>query len=283
MNGGFVFIFVLFVVVAIAAAIYITLAASKRREDTGQPGSTVGIEFLVCATSMIAAIHSNSETVFTVLIVGAFVVAGIVGSINQMRARRNRSFELQLLTTQLGFDDFNPARDEEFAMGWGFLNRLARGEDRYAFNLLRGIYHEQRLFVFDYHYQTGSGKNRKDHYSTIFMLVCKEAFPQVTIKPENLLSRLAAAFDGEDIKFESAEFSKTFRVRSADKKFAYDVCNPQMMEYLLANRDLEVEIQGPAILLAFEPQLPVGQIEFNLQRLIEIRSRLPEYLFTQNT
>jgi len=58
------------------------------------------------------------------------------------------------------------------------------------------------------------------------------------------------------------------------------VCNPQMIEYLLANRGLQIEIQGPVILLAFEPQLPVGQIEFNLQRLIEIRSRLPDYLFT---
>jgi len=229
---------------------------------------------------MMAAAHNTGMTIVQVLMVTSFVVAAIVAAINRGRAERRRSFELQLMTTQLGFDDFNPARDEGFAMGWGFLNRLARGEDRYAFNLLRGIYHEQRLFVFDYHYQTGSGKNRQDHYSTMLMLVCKEVFPQVTIKPDNLLSRLAAAFDGEDIKFESAEFSRTFRVRSQDKRFAYDVCNPQMMEYLLANRDLEVEIQGPAILLAFEPQLPVGQIEFNLQRLIEIRSRLPEYLFT---
>jgi len=69
-------------------------------------------------------------------------------------------------------------------------------------------------------------------------------------------------------------------VRSPDKKFAYDVCNPQMIEYLLMNPGLQVEIQGPALLLVFEPQLPVGQIESNLQRLIEIRSRLPEYLFT---
>ena len=229
---------------------------------------------------MMAAAHSTGMTIVQVLMVTSFVVAAIVAAINRGRAERRRSFDLQLLTTQLGFDDFNPARDEGFAMGWGFLNRLAQGEDRYAFNLLRGIYHEQRLFVFDYHYQTGSGKSRKEHYSTMLMLVCKEVFPQVTIKPDNLLSRLAAAFDGEDIKFESAEFSRTFRVRSQDKRFAYDVCNPQMMEYLLANRDLEVEIQGPVILLAFEPQMPVGQIEFNLQRLIEIRSRLPEYLFT---
>ena len=69
-------------------------------------------------------------------------------------------------------------------------------------------------------------------------------------------------------------------MRSPDKKFAYDVCNPQMMEYLLKNPGLQVEIQGPVLSLVFEPQLPVGQIESNLQRLIEIRSRLPEYLFT---
>ena len=115
----------------------------------------------------------------------------------------------------------------------------------------------------------------------MLMFVCQEAFPGVIIGPENLLFQLAAAFDSEDIKFESAEFSRTFRVRSKDKRFAYDVCNPQMMEYLLANRDLRVAVQGPVIALAFTPKLPVKQIEFNLQRLVEIRSRLPEYLFTK--
>lgn len=69
-------------------------------------------------------------------------------------------------------------------------------------------------------------------------------------------------------------------MRSADKKFAYDVCNQKMMEYLLLNPYLQIEIQGPVISLAFEPQLPVAQVELNLQRLIEIRSHLPEYLFT---
>lgn len=206
-------------------------------------------------------------------------VAVIVWCLIQMRAERKRSRDLQLLATRLGFEDFNPGPDRGFATSWGFLNRLAQGTHRYAFNILRGTYHEHSLFVFDYHYQTGSGKSTRDHHYTMLMLVCKQAFPEVTIEPENLLFQLAAAFDSEDIKFESAEFSRTFRVRSKDKRFAYDVCNPQMMEYLLANRDLKVDIQGPAISLAFTPQLPVKQIEFDLQRLIEIRSRLPDYLF----
>ena len=139
-----------------------------------------------------------------------------------------------------------------------------------------------RCLFFDHHFKTGSGKSREEHFGTILMLIVKEAFPRVAIGPESLRAKIAAAFGvGDDIHFESAEFSRTFCVRSPDKKFAYDVCPPQMMEYLMANRGLEIEIQGPVISLAFEPQLPAGQVEANLQRLIEIRSRLPEYLFSK--
>ena len=106
-------------------------------------------------------------------------------------------------------------------------------------------------------------------------------FPDLTIRRENFFTKVAEVFGYQDIKFESAEFSKTFCVRSPDKKFAYDVCNTQMMEYLLANRDLSIEIENEVIALAFNTRLSVEQIESNLQRLVEIRSRLPEYLFTK--
>jgi hypothetical protein len=232
---------------------------------------------------MMARVSSSSPegNVIFMMTFGVMMVAAIVAAIRQKRAIRQRSSDLQTLAGRLQFDDFNPNRDEGFAMGWGFLSRLAQGQERYAFNILRGTYHEQALFIFDYHYQTGSGKSRQEHYCTLLMLVFKEAFPQLTIGPESLGEKIATAFGvGNDIKFESAKFSRTFCVRSKDKKFAYDVCNPQMIDYLLTNPGLQIEIQGPVILLAFESQLPVGQIEFNLQRLIEIRSRLPQYLFT---
>ena len=93
----------------------------------------------------------------------------------------------------------------------------------------------------------------------MLMLVFKEVFPQMTIGPESFGEKIATAFGVEDdIKFESAEFSRTFCVRSPDKKFAYDVCNAQMIEYLLANRDLHIEIQGPVLVLAFT-QLAAGR------------------------
>lgn len=232
-------------------------------------------------TSMIAAVHSPAGAVFQFLLVALFIVVAVVLGLGKRRAGRQRSVDLAILANRLGFESFKAVSDEEFALGWGFLSRLDKGSNRYAYNILQGKYHGHSLIVFDYHYQTGAGKNKNERYLTILMLVCREAFPKLTIGPEHLRDRIAEAFGLEnDIKFDSAEFSRIFNVRSPVKKFAYDVCNAQMIEFLLANRDLQVEIQGPVILLAFEPQLPAGKIEFNLQRLAQIRSLLPEYLFT---
>ena len=74
--------------------------------------------------------------------------------------------------------------------------------------------------------------------------------------------------------------SRQFCVRSADKKFAYDFCHGKMMEYLLANPDLSVEIEGPVMAIAFSHCLEPNQIPGNLQRLITLRTLMPEYLFT---
>jgi hypothetical protein len=197
-------------------------------------------------------------------------------------SRDLRSTSLQALADKLAFSSFSPDHDYEFVMSWNFLGYLSQGEDRYAFNILEGTYHDQKLFVFDYHFRFGPGEDDERFY-TMFMLIEQESFPQILIEresSEDIFSRAANLFTKNDIKFESAEFSRTYRVRSGDKKFAYDVCNPQMMDNLLSNGDLRIEIQGPVILLAHSPQVPVDAVELGLERLAQIRSLLPEYLFT---
>jgi hypothetical protein len=52
-----------------------------------------------------------------------------------------------------------------------------------------------------------------------------------------------------------------------------------MIEYLLSNRDLNVEVEGNALALAFNSCLSPDKIEENLGRLIQLRQFLPEYLF----
>jgi len=225
----------------------------------------------------------HTESFIGPLIAVVFVVVVAIGSIYGVIAARKRREGLFELAQRLNLS-FYPDPDYGFAERFGFLKKLAQGDNRYAFNVLSGTYQNHDVLAFDYHYQvTTHDKNgsHTTHYRFSFFISQMPAtFPDLTIRRENFFLKIAEVFGYQDIKFESAEFSKTFCVRSPDKKFAYDVCNAKMMEYLLANRDLSLEIEKQALALAFDSCLAVEQIESNLQRLVEIRSRLPEYLFT---
>ncbi|MCW5554668.1 MAG: hypothetical protein KIS67_21225 [Verrucomicrobiae bacterium] len=50
-----------------------------------------------------------------------------------------------------------------------------------------------------------------------------------------------------------------------------------MMEFLLANRDLVVEIEGRTLALFFEERLAPATIESNLARLVRLRELFPEH------
>jgi hypothetical protein len=216
--------------------------------------------------------------IFVVVIV-VITIGGIINNIVQRKRREG----LLGLAQRLNLN-FAPDNDYELAERFQFLKKLAQGDNRYAYNVLSGSFQNDDVLVFDYHYQvTTHDKNgsHTTHYRfSFFILTLPAVFPDLTIRRENFFTKVAEVFGYQDIKFESAEFSRAFCVRSPDKKFAYDVCNAKMMEYLLANRDLSVEIENQALALAFSNCLSVEQIEFNLQRLVEIRSRLPDYLFT---
>lgn len=216
-----------------------------------------------------------------VAFVGLMIFAVIYGIIQASR-RRAALFELAQ-RLNLNFDG---GKDYAIAGRFSFLKQLAQGENRYATNVLSGSYRQNEILVFDYHYETHStddkgNRTTTNYWFSFFILTLPVPFPELTIRREGFFTKIAEVFGYQDIKFESAEFSKTFNIRSPDKKFAYDVCNAQMMEYLLGNRDLSIEIENNVLALVFTRRLAPEQIEPNLQRLVEIRSRLPEYLFTQ--
>jgi hypothetical protein len=222
---------------------------------------------------------NNPLVIVFVVGIGLIVVIGVIYSALQVRKRQQG---LLALAQRLNLD-FNPGIDYSLADRFGFLKQLAQGENRYAINVLSGTWQQYQVLAFDYHYETyhyeKNGRRTEHHWFSFFILTLPAVFPDLTIRRENFFTKVAEVFGCQDIKFESAEFSKTFCVRSPDKKFAYDVCNAKMMEYLLANRDLSIEIENQVLALAFNTCLSVEQVEANLRRLVEIRSRLPEYLF----
>ena len=221
------------------------------------------------------------ELLFIPLVI-AVIVGGIIFSFIAAKKRREA---MAGLATRLGLR-FTPTNDYDLAERYEFLDALATGSNRYAYNVISGNHQGNEVLIFDYHYETYSTDSKGNrtthhHYFSFFILRLPQRFPELRITREGLFSKIAQAFGYKDINFESAEFSRAFCVRSPDKKFAYDVCHPRMMEYLLANRDLSIEVEADSLALAFGKCLDVQEIEFNLERLVHIRSQFPEYLFNQ--
>jgi hypothetical protein len=222
----------------------------------------------------------NSHTL-PALLIGIIAIVFLVAFLRKSdpyETEEMRRRELAALARKLKLQ-FNPKNDFKLAERFLFLTWLNRGEARnvrYAYNVFRGYHLDYLVTVFDYTFLAG----RCSYYWSAFILEMRTNFPDTIISHESLESRFAEELGVPRITFESAEFSHAFRVRSADKKFAFDVCHPRMMEYLLANKDLTIEIRGTAVAVLFEDWLRPEKVEANLSRLIEIRKLLPQYLFT---
>lgn len=213
-------------------------------------------------------------------VVALIIVLAVVGYISAQKRRE----AMMALAARLGLR-FQPHKDWDLARRFDFLDKLRAGENRYAFNTLRGSYQGHDVTAFDYHYETHSTDSKghrqtHHHYLSVFLLHLPASFPELVIGREGFFSKIAQAFGYDDIDFESHEFSRRFCVRSANKKFAYDVCHTRMMEYLLANDDLTIEIDGDALAITFSSRLSPERIEPNLSRLVALRSLMPEYLFS---
>ena len=212
-------------------------------------------------------------------VVGFVLIAAVAVVLGYLSALKRRE-AMAAVAARLGLR-FSHHKDYALARRYQFLDKLRIGSNRYAYNVLSGNYQGNDVILFDYHYRTGSGKDAHDHYISFFILHLPAAFPELVIGPEGFFSKIAQAVGYDDIDFESHEFSRKFCVRSPDKKFAYDVCNARMIEYLLSNPDLTIEIEGNALGISFNSRLAPERIEPNLNRLVAVRSLLPDYLFSR--
>lgn len=213
------------------------------------------------------------------IMVAALVIILAVFAAWQERKRREA---FQALAQRLGLR--YTRRDTTIAKQYEFLDKLRQGKNRYALNILDGLYQGHYVNAFDYHYETessdGKGHSHTQHHCFSFFILGQErVFPELRIYPESFLSRLGQALGYADIDFESLEFSRAFVVRSPDRKFAYDICHARMMEYLLQHRDFSLEIEGRCVALGFDKQLKPEEFEPMLARLVEVRSLFPEYLY----
>lgn len=217
----------------------------------------------------------------TLLIVVALIVAIVVWRIV---LEKRRVQELEKVAAGLGFH-FSRHDSFDLRVRYPVHSLFQRGDSkRYAYNVMDGDLDGRRIYCFDYHYVTESvdSRGRRSTTSWYFSCVLMDIglpLPNLFIRPEGFLDKLAAMVGFGDIEFESAEFNKKFLVKSSDKKFAYDVIHPRAMEYLLAHSlSYTMELGGRSIIRYKSGKLKPEEIVSMIDDLKGFVRLFPEYL-----
>ncbi len=214
------------------------------------------------------------------LLVIGLAIYGVV----QARKRREA---LAAWAAQQGLD-FAPGQVRGLDGRFPAFDCLQSGDNRYAYNIARGLWHQRPALAFDYHYathSTDSKGHRQTHHHYFSAVIVGSTMPlkPLLIRPEGFFDRMKGFFGFEDINFESAEFSRKFHVQAPDRKWAYDVLHQRALEFLLVSPVFSLKFDERHVIAwragTFAPE------EFT-QALTLVRGlldQLPDYLIKEQT
>ena len=184
------------------------------------------------------------------LIIAVVIVVGFVIYYAYLLEKKRRE-EMAALAAELGWS-FDPSKDRSHDDEYAHFEVFRNGHSRCAYNTLTGKLavddrtYPAKMGDFTYKVTSSTGKSTQTttyRFSYLILHLPYVNVPDLLIRREGMFDKLAGAFGFEDIDFESVEFSKRFFVKSPDKKFAYAVIDPRMMEFLLAEQAPTVDIE----------------------------------------
>jgi hypothetical protein len=186
------------------------------------------------------------EKILPFVLVPVFIVVAAGVWYLVWRAEQKRREALRQIAEQLGFE-LEPQADELSAREFGRFHLFTLGRGRTATNLLRGRMEHEEALLFDYRYDTGSGKNHSVHRQTVaaVSLGARAALPEFELRPENIFHKIGAAFGYQDIDFpDYPSFSSRYLVRGKDEAAVRAVFDGTVIEAVGSAKNICIEGGG---------------------------------------
>lgn len=168
-------------------------------------------------------------------------------------------------------------RQDEWArrdLGWP----SSIGRAHQAHHVLAGGYDGHHAVVFEHHWVTGSGDDRRNHRATVCTLGLPRSVSKLAVSRENAFTRVGRALGIRDIELESDAFNREFRVTGDDPRFAYDVLHPRFMEWLLHADAPGFTLVADRVVLAHGGGLDETMIDHDLSYLVAVIAQIPPRL-----
>ncbi|MGH2683837.1 MAG: hypothetical protein ACRDJP_00030 [Actinomycetota bacterium] len=219
------------------------------------------------------------EALWIVLVV-LLAGGGIAFSLYLKKKRRE---EMATFARQNGLQ--YSAHDPFQTLGWPF-GLFQKGDGRGVENVVWGPWQGgSNVTAFDYWYYTETTdskghRSRSYHRFSCATIEVAAAFPHLEIAREGFFTRMADHMGMEDIEFESPEFNRRYNVKAKERRFAYELLDARMLEWLVGfDQGYAFEILGNRI-LAYGRRTKASGLTPLLGTLTMFRDRVPRVAWT---
>jgi len=214
--------------------------------------------------------HDSLVIVVVLVAVVVLIIYGIYAS-----GKRRKELAGWALSKNLFFI---AGKNSDFDSKYPGFDCLQKGHERYACNVMKGDFAGREFVGCDYHYVTGYGKSSREYDISLVIIKSPILLEQLLIRPETFSDKLAELIGFSDINFESAEFSRKFYVKSTDKKWAYDIIHPRMMEFLLASPEFSVQFDLLSVIVYRDTRFSPAEFEDAANLVNGVFERIPDYV-----
>jgi len=227
-----------------------------------------------------------SGALVPVLVVVGLLLVGLVAYLG-WRAEQARIAELRAYAAERGWRYTD--RDDSWHRTFRG-SPFDSGHDRRSTKVLTGPHDGRQAAVFDFVYHTtehstdanGHHSSReKSHDFNVVALSLGAATPGLSVSPEGVFGRLLGRMFNTDIELESEEFNRAFTVNADDRRFAFDVLHPRMMELLLQHPDTAWRIDQGWLLTVERGDYDLPGVEQRLAFADRLLDELPDFVRQQ--
>jgi hypothetical protein len=214
--------------------------------------------------------HDYLFIVVIVVVIAVFAIYQFFASCKRRQELANWALSKNLF--------FLAGKDDSFDSRYPGFDCLQKGHSRYACNIMKGDFAGRAFVGCDYHYTEGSGRSSHDYNLSLVIIKSPILLEPLFIRPETFFDKLTELVGFSDIDFESAEFSKKFYVKSPDKKWAYDIIHPRMMEFLLASPEFSIQFDSLSVIVYRDTKFSSAEFEDAANLAGGIFERIPDYV-----
>ena len=208
------------------------------------------------------------------------VVAIGVGIWYAWYAKKKRREALAQMAASLGL---TYSREDPYGLDDLPFELMSRGDGQGSENVLEGTWQNMDLKEFDYWYYTEStdskgNTSRSYHYFSCSLTELALDGSALTIARESFFTRLGDHLGFQDVQFESEGFNRAYNVKCKDKKFATDLVDARMMQWLLEQDGWGFELTGSSLLTYCKRLKPTELIPL-LGTMKAFRDHIPRVVY----